>query len=178
MHGDQHQTAQLKQSLDRVYADGSVRVLAPQNAQQLSIGVRAQKLAKVVGRLASAYDAPTPASLPVALLLMLFRVACGRARVAALACPFDLTRIARYLFLPLLEHSRTLPRPRSEPAELMELSGVLVRKDYSYTLMAAEDLATFTRLAATSVRQKLTVSCGVLSFSARVPVGALCAWSR
>ncbi len=93
--------SRLKQALQRRYQDGArgnIQILTPLNGETVALALKAEKVAKVVGKLASE----------------------------------DL-----------------------KDSELV--SGLMVCKDFNYTLMAPEDLHNYTQITSASINQKLTV---------------------
>lgn len=128
VHGEKHNMARLK---SRLLGLGKMKVYSPANCEEVRIPFRQDKIARVVGRLASEISPPTLLPSPP-------------------ASPEDEDED--------MEEGET-KKIKSEATQSQVISGVLVQNDFKLSLMAPEDLKEYAGLTTTTIicRQRITL---------------------
>ena len=132
VHGEKHNMNRLK---SRLLGTGKMKVYSPANCEEVRIPFRQEKVARVVGRLASQIQPPTLLPSPPATSDEDDEMAEG-------------------------ETKRPRPELDQESSLGQVISGVLVQNDFKLSLMAPEDLKEYAGLTTTTIicRQRLTLA--------------------
>ena len=161
MHGEKSQMMRLKSKLLSLNADKSrpVKIYSPANGEELRIPFKADKLAKVVGRLAQI--SPPLAVRSKKDLNGSRSSANGKTKGVSNDDEEDNEESSGSDVDNNIDHGKTDDDDgKNKPSEPQVISGVLVQNDFKMSLMAPEDLREYAGLTTTTItcKQRITLA--------------------